>query len=231
MAGGDGIVHLAIQELAGSDLPLGIVPSGTGNDFAGALGLAGAGPERALADPTPVDLLCVRADGRPDRWIATVAIIGFPAEINARANRMRFRPGPAVYTVAMALELPGFSRTIVELRIDDETRTIDSAMLAIGNTRFFGGGALICRDAMANDGLGHLTAMEGIGRTGMLRHLGRKSGATLGRPEVVRATGTRFEIVTAGLDLWGDGEPVQTSPLQIEVVPAALHVAGAVPIR
>ena len=233
VAGGDGMIHLAIQSLAETQIPLGIVPSGTGNDFAGALDLSTPDPNRALADGVPVDLLRVRSDDpeQEDRWIATIAILGFPADINARANSMPVRPGPAVYTLAMALELPSFARTMVDLEIDGVPRTIDSAMLAIGNTRYFGGGALICRDAVADDGQAHLTAMEGIGRRGMLIHLGRKSGATLDRPEVMRATGTRWRISTPGLELWGDGEPVQTTPLTIDVVPQALHVAGARPLR
>jgi len=231
VAGGDGMVHLAIQEVAETHIPVGIVPSGTGNDFAKALDLSRPDPARALADAVPVDLLRVRTDNHEDRWIATVAILGFPADINARANAMRFRPGPAVYTLAMALELPGFSRVVVDLEVDGKPHTIDSAMLAIGNTRYFGGGALICRDAVADDGQAHMTAMEGIDRRGMLIHLGRKSGATLDRPEVKRTSGTRWTITTLGLALWGDGESVRTTPLTIDVVPQALHVAGARPVR
>ena len=86
VAGGDGSVHLAIQHLAGTDIPLGLAPSGSGNDFAAALGIDVVDVTTTLRDPTPVDLIEVEfADGER-RWAATVVIAGFPADINDRAT-------------------------------------------------------------------------------------------------------------------------------------------------
>jgi len=227
VAGGDGLVHLAIQHLGGSGIPLGIVPSGTGNDFANALGLDdSAPPATALSDASPVDLIELEGDDGYRRLVATIVIAGFPARINARANRSRLPLGSAIYAVAAAAELPRFSRELIELTIDGESVTTDSAMLAIGNTRFFGGGMLACPDALPDDGSLHLTSIEGVGRIGILRHLSGRAGGTADRAEVLRRTAESIRIRTVGIELWGDGEPLTSAPAAIRILPGALMVAG-----
>lgn len=134
VVGGDGMVHLGAQAVAGTDVPLGIVPVGTGNDFAATLGLpvrdpaaAGAALCRALdagpAGRRPVDAALVTGPGllagtvagtvtgttagtgAGPRWVAGAVSAGLDAAVNARANRLRHPRGSARYTVAAALEL------------------------------------------------------------------------------------------------------------------------------
>ncbi|SKC71115.1 diacylglycerol/lipid kinase family protein [Krasilnikoviella flava] len=118
VVGGDGMVHLGVQAVAGTDVPLGIVPVGTGNDFAATLGLpvrdpaaAGAAVCRALdagvAGRRPVDAALATGPGLPDgpRWVAGAVSAGLDAAVNARANRLRHPRGSARYTIAAALEL------------------------------------------------------------------------------------------------------------------------------
>ncbi|HBD36295.1 MAG TPA: hypothetical protein DC084_22210, partial [Cupriavidus sp.] len=96
VVGGDGIVHLAAGALAGSSTALGIIAAGTGNDAARALGLLdgdlGTRVDRVLDEPTAIDMI-----SGGDRPAVTNVIIGFPATVNERANRMRM--GAARYTV------------------------------------------------------------------------------------------------------------------------------------
>ncbi len=112
--GGDGIVHLGVQAVAGTGVALGVIASGTGNDFARALDLlAGTLEERvdrALLEPTPLDAI-----GTDAGFAATSVIAGFPATVNARANRMSFPRGTARYTVATLLELSGMRPTTYRL--------------------------------------------------------------------------------------------------------------------
>jgi len=98
-------------------------------------------------------------------------------------------------------------------------------MLAIGNTRFFGGGMLACPEAYADDGLVHFTSIEGVGRLGVLRHIQKQRGGTADRDEVQRHEGTRVQITSAGIELWADGERIGVSPSTIDVVPGALTLA------
>jgi diacylglycerol kinase (ATP) len=229
VAGGDGLVHLAIQHLAGTAIPLGIAPAGTGNDFAAALGIDTVDVTGTLRDETAIDLIQVELADGSTTWAATVVIAGFPADINARANSMTLPLGSALYTLAALLELPRFHRRVVDLEVDGTAITSDTAMLAMGNTRFFGGGMLVCPDATGTDGLLHLTSIEGVGRLGVLRHLAQKSGGSANRPEVNRLNARSITITTPGIELWADGEPLGSSPATVAIVPGALHVAGVDP--
>ena len=228
IAGGDGLVHLAIQELAGSSVPIAIAPVGTGNDFASALGLSIIDSTVVVSEPIAVDLIRI-VGAETTSWVASIAIAGFPAGINDRANRMNLPFGSHVYTVAAALELPGFRRMLLSMEIDGEAIETDTAMLAIGNTKLFGGGMLACPDARPNDGLLHLTSIQGVGRIGILRHLAGRRGGTADRPEVLRRTGRQIRLQTSEVAVWGDGEPVGVGPLDLTIDPGALLVAGANP--
>lgn len=226
IAGGDGLVHLAIQQLAQTDIPVVIVPTGTGNDFA-------AGVDHLITSNgtdglSEVDLLLVSTVDGTQCWVASIAIAGFPAAINKRANTLSLPLGPALYTVAAIAELPGYTRTVIDYELtgglEPVRRATDTGMLAIGNTRFFGGGMLACPDARANDGLLHLTSIEGVGRIGILRHIQHQKGGTADWDEVERATGTSVTLHTPDVELWGDGEYLGLTPATIEVIPAALVV-------
>ncbi len=232
VSGGDGLVHLAIHELAESAIVVALAPAGTGNDFAAALGIDAPTVESLLASPGPCDLLRITPldDPTSTRWVASVAIVGFPADINARANRLRAPLGAAKYTVAAALELPRYRRRRLDVVLDEEALSLDTGMLAIGNTRFFGGGMLACPDASHDDARLHLTSIEGVGRLGILRHLAQRSGGSADRTEVLRRQGRivtlRSSSTRTSETVWGDGEPIASLPIDIEVVPNALAVAG-----
>lgn len=226
LCGGDGLVHLAIQQLAETPIPVTLAPTGTGNDFAAALGIHEASSTSIVEQATAVDLMRIELDSGEAKWVASIAIAGFPARINARANGLRLRLGSLVYTIAAVLELPRFRRVALALRVDGDDVETDSAMLAIGNTALFGGGMLACPDARPTDGLLHLTSIEGVGRLGILRHLAGRAGGTADRPEVRRQTATRIDITSDDVDFWADGEPIGPSPLTIRIVPKALMVTG-----
>jgi diacylglycerol kinase (ATP) len=226
LAGGDGLVHLAIQHLATTTIAVTLAPLGTGNDFANALGITGKGELVIDTTASPVDLIEVVSNGAHVRWVASIAIAGFPAAINRRANDLSPRLGAQVYTVAAALELPRFQRQQLSLRLDGVAIETDTAMLAIGNTKLFGGGMLACPDALPNDGLVHLTSIQGVGRIGILRHLVGRTGGTADRPEVLRRTAKRIDLDTPYIDIWADGEPVSVSPQSFHVRSSALHVTS-----
>lgn len=221
IAGGDGLVHLAIQHLALTNVAVTIAPIGSGNDFAQAV------IERTEATGSAgisSDLMRIATPDAMTTWAASVAIAGFPARINARANTMGRSWGSNVYALATIRELPTFARSSFDVSIDGIPLTTDSAMLAIGNTKYFGGGMLPCPDARPDDGMLHLTSIEGVNRLRLMPHLIGRAGGTAGRKEVVRGVGTLIEIETRGQAFWADGEEVGLSPLSFEIVPGALRI-------
>ena len=108
VCGGDGLVHLGVQAVAGTGVPLGVIPSGTGNDVARNLGLPRTDPvaaaDRIIASRRrTIDL--ARAG---DRYFITVLAAGFDAVVSERANAMTWPRGQMRYNLATLAELRTF---------------------------------------------------------------------------------------------------------------------------
>ncbi len=223
--GGDGLVHLALQAVAGTDTVLGIIPVGTGNDFV--RGLPGFPEDPAIAARAclgaPVALDAIH-DGRA--WVASVATAGFSADVNARANTLRFPRGPSRYTVATMRELPGLTLRDITVIADGETHHHEAALLAVGNTAWFGGGMQICPEADPTDGLLDVTVVADLGRIELLRFFRLVfKGRHLSHPKVHTHQGREIRIEGDGLELWGDGEPIGPAPTTLRAVPGAIRLA------
>lgn len=235
VAGGDGTVALAIQVLAGGDVPLGIVPSGTGNDFAISLGLhdldADAAADAVIGGRTrTIDLARVtRADGSTTLF-ATVLASGFDSKVNDRANRMRRPRGAMRYTVALLVEfarLRGIPFDVELTLADGAVQRIagDLVMATVGNGRTYGGGIPICPDADLEDGLLDVTLVRPAGRLRLLRLLPRVYRGTHTTIDEVSTHRVRaVRLASPGVTAYADGDPIGELPLRIEVVPAALRV-------
>lgn len=240
VAGGDGTVSLAAQELAGTGVPLGIVPSGTGNDFAGALGLdeldADAAATLIAGGATRgIDLARItRADGSTQHF-ASVLASGFDSKVNDRANAMTWPRGGSRYTIAIALEFLRLRGIPFELELrlaDGEVERIDGdlVMATVGNTSMYGGGIPICPDADPADGLLDVTLVRPAGRVRLARLIPRVyQGTHTQLPEVVTRRVTSATITSPGVTAYADGDPVGALPLTIEVAPGALEVFAPAP--
>lgn len=226
VVGGDGIVHLGLQAVAGTETVLGVVPVGTGNDFARGLDWIPDDPLEAatvaLHDPVPLDALRCG-----DHWTASVATAGFSGDVNGRANGLSHPKGPSRYTVATILELPRLRARPVRLDIDGESVTHAAAMLAVANTAWFGGGMHIAPDADPTDGHLDITVVADVGRLELLRFFNRVfKGTHMSHPKVHGYRGRSVRITAdEPLALWGDGEYVGPTPCTIESVPGALRIA------
>lgn len=224
--GGDGVVHLAVNAVAESETVLGVVPLGTGNDFARALGLLDGDidvqVQRALADPVAVD--AIRTD---HGWVATVATLGFSGDVTARANGLAWPRGQSRYTLATLLQLPRLRTLTVAVEVDGRRVGGDTTLLAVGNTAFFGGGMRICPDASPDDGQLQVVNIGDVPRRTFLRVFPRVfSGRHVRRTEVSAASGASVTIDGSDAEVWADGELLGSLPLRLQVVPGALRVAG-----
>ncbi len=235
VAGGDGTVGLAVQALAGTGIPLGIVPSGTGNDFAAALGLRDldvvAAAELVIAGHTrAIDVARItRADGSTTSF-ASVLASGFDSKVNDRANGMRWPRGGSRYTIAILIEflrLRGIPFE-VELTLADGTRERldgDLVMATVGNTSMYGGGIPICPDADPGDGLLDVTLVRPAGRLRLARLLPRAyKGTHTTFAEVITRRVTGVRLASPGVTAYADGDPVGALPLSIDVLPGAISV-------
>ncbi len=235
VAGGDGTVRLALQHLAGSAVPLGVLAGGTGNDFAAALGVHDLDPEAAAAVVAAgrtrrMDLARVeRADGTAE-FFGTVLASGFDSRVNDRANAMRRPRGRSRYTIALLREFATLRGLpyLVELDLADGTHVQLSeplVMATVGNTRSYGGGIPICPEADPADGLLDVTLVRPAGRMRLLRLLPRVYAGSHGAIAEVSLHRVRaVRLSSPGITGYADGDPIGPLPLTVRVAPGALEV-------
>lgn len=225
VVGGDGMVHLAVQALAGSQTRLALVPAGTGNDVARNLGLPRRDP-LAAADVVlagrerTIDL--ARAG---DRYFVTVLAAGFDAIVNERANAMRWPTGQMRYNLATLAELRTLSPLPYVLDVDGEEHRFDGVTVAIGNGPSFGGGLRITEGAELDDGLLDVVAIGPVSRLDLVRTYPKLfKGTHLSHPACRTFRGKQITVAAPGIVAYADGERLGALPLTVEVVPAALKV-------
>ncbi|MEJ5915637.1 diacylglycerol/lipid kinase family protein [Pseudokineococcus sp. 1T1Z-3] len=184
VVGGDGMAHLGAEVATAHDLPLGIVPAGTGDDVARGLGLPSGDPaastRRVVAAlregrARSVDVLGVaggdgagapEANGSPaddgERVVLGVVSAGFDAAVNARANSWRWPRGGSRYVLAAARELPAHRPLRYRLVVDGVVEEREAFLVAVANTSSIGGGMQIAPDADPGDGLVDLVTVDAL---------------------------------------------------------------------
>ncbi|RFU20767.1 diacylglycerol/lipid kinase family protein [Geodermatophilus marinus] len=230
--GGDGAAHAALQAVAGTPTPLAVVPAGTGNDLARALGLPAdpvAAARAAAGDLRAGRSRTVDAGRAGGRWWATVLCCGFDAAVTERADRLRWPRGPRRYDLAVLAELARLRPREVTLELDGRPRTLPVTLVAVGNTAWYGGGLPVCPGADCGDGLLDVTVVGPVSRRELVRTRPRlAAGAHLTHPAVTVHRVARVGLAgEPGLAAWADGEPVGALPVTAECVPGALRVVGA----
>jgi diacylglycerol kinase (ATP) len=231
VVGGDGVIADALQALAGTDVPLGIIPAGTGNDHAREYGLPTKDPAAAadiVADgwTETVDLGRIAERGGASKWFGTVAAAGFDSLVTDRANRMRWPRGRMRYNLAMLAELSRLRLLPFRLVLDGrEEIATDLTLAAFGNTRSYGGGMLICPNANHSDGQLDITMLHSASRVRLIRLFPTVyKGAHVGLPEVTTARATSVDVESPGINAYADGEFACALPAEISAVAGALRV-------
>jgi diacylglycerol kinase (ATP) len=232
--GGDGMMSLALQAVAGTRTPLGVVAVGTGNDFARTLGLP-------VRDPAAAGKLAAEALkgnrirdvdlGRVgERWFGTVLASGFDSRVNDRGNRMRWPGGRFRYDLAMIAELAAFKPIPYRITLDDgEVREIEATLVAVGNGSSYGGGMRICSGARTDDGLFDVTVVGDCTRTTLLRVFPKVyRGTHLSHPKVSTHRVRTITLQADGVTGYADGEPLGALPLTAQCVPGAVRVLSPV---
>lgn len=238
VVGGDGMVSLAVNAIAGGGIPLGIVPAGSGNDLARGLGLP-------LHDPAAATAVLLEALTRPPRaidagrvihpdgthtWFAGVLSAGFDAIVNERANRMRWPRGRSRYNLALLLELAVLKPIRYRIALDGEEIESEALLVAAANNTSFGGGMLITPHARLDDGLLDVFLVQPMSRLAFLRLFPRVfAGTHVSDPRVSIRRARRIRIEADGIVAYADGERSSALPVEIEVVPGALHVLAPPP--
>ena len=229
--GGDGMMQLGVNVCATAHLAgdrrttLGLVPAGTGNDLCFGLGLDPKDPEAgarviARGQRRAMDLMRVG-----EQFVGTVLATGFDAMVNRRANELTWPRGPARYVLATLAELRVFSPLYYRMTLDGEVREQRAMLVAVGNTRAYGGGMRICPDADPFDGRLDVTIIHPVSRFTLIRLLPEMFSGRFVRDRCVeRLRVSEITVEGPGLVGFGDGEMIAAAPLTACVVPQALPV-------
>jgi diacylglycerol kinase (ATP) len=228
--GGDGSMHQGVQFCAGTDIALGVIPAGTGNDFARALDISADSVRAAgqIADALAHGRSRRLDLGRVDsgEWFATVLCAGFDAAVNARANALSWPRGARRYDAAVVSEFTRFAARHVVIRTADEVLELDATMVEIGNTAYYGGGIPICPTADPSDGLFDVTVVGRLSKLDLIRTLPTlRTGKHAENPAVRMFRADSVELI--GDPSWlayADGDPVGSLPLKATCVHEALSV-------
>jgi diacylglycerol kinase (ATP) len=238
VAGGDGSVHHAVQGLAGSATALGVIPAGTGNDFAAAIGAPfelEPAVLRALEAPVRrVDLGRARAaDAGGWVWFSTYAGVGFDSETARRAHQgHRVLSGHAIYIWAVLATLADFRPPVLTVEHDGGRFHGPAMFVTLANGPAFGGGMRIAPAARNDDGVLDLVIVRAIPRRTLLAVFPKVYvGRHVGHP-AVEITRTRRARVALDREMiaYADGEPllpVGAAGIEVEVAPGALAVCSA----
>jgi diacylglycerol kinase (ATP) len=246
--GGDGTVHRHLAQLVKLGLPVLVVPCGSGNDFARALGLrrvrdslcawrkfCETGGNTLTIDLGQITALSAGDSRHPaagTRYFCCVGGCGLDAEAARRAHAMpgwlRARGG---YALGLMRALASFRPITMNLQIPGAESPVSNGsrstmLLAFANAPVYGGGMKIAPRAELDDGKLDFCV---VNRVGKLRLLYVFPTVYFGRhlrfPEVEYFQSTRLRLETeTPLDVYADGEYVCRTPVEVSVAPKALKV-------
>ena len=247
VVGGDGMAHLGAQVCAEHRLPLGIMAAGSGDDVASSLRLprhdmraaakrvdAGLQGEVAVIDAGRVTGPAVEHPAHP-RYFLAVLSAGLDAAVAAYGSRLTYPRGPLKYKVATLRELPRYRPYGLSVTIDGESTDTECTLVAVANSRVFGGGLVISPESSMTDGMLEAVVTDPLSRSEVLRVFPKlRNGSHLGDPRVriVPAKSVRIAAHSGGAPLpvaFADGELVGPAPLDVDVVPGAVSVLGGSP--
>ena len=225
VVGGDGMVHLAVQALAGTGIPLGIVPSGTGNDVARYFDLPRTDPAAAVDRVIAGRTRTVDLARSGTKHYVTVLSAGFDAIVNKRANEMTWPKGQMRYNIATVAELRTFQPLSYTLDLDGRTLRLEAMLVAVGNGPSFGGGLRITEGAKLDDGMLDVVVIKPMSRGGLVRTYPRLfSGTHVTHPKYEHHLARSVTVACAGITAYADGERFGDLPLTVDCVPGALTV-------
>lgn len=225
--GGDGFIHEVIQHIVPRDIPLGVIPCGTGNDFARSIGIYRSTLTQQLnmiarSEPRSIDL------GRVGSiWFAAILSSGFDALVNERANVMRWPKGRMRYNIAMIEKIAALRTHSYRMRCDEISLEVEATLVTVANGPSYGGGMNVCPDANLTDGLFDVMVLGKVSRIELLKVFPKVyTGRHVGHPAVSFYRCQKIEIIGSGSS-FADGEPMSALPLSAECVPNALKVWAA----
>lgn len=229
LSGGDGTVHQALPAIAKTNLLLGFLPCGRGNDFARNTGLP---TDLKKSCNLPSSLSVYQSDlptinGNP---FIGIAYVGFDAEVNGLANEGKgFFNGTLGYTVCVLRALKNFKPFEIEMTIDDHSLRERVMMVSVANGPYYGGGMKIAPQAIMNDGILDICIVKEISKWELLKQFPKVfNGTHISHPKIMMKSGRRIKIVSdESREIFADGEFVGRLPAECMIGSQTIRILTA----
>ena len=225
ICGGDGTLNMAVREFDLAKGTLGLIPGGSGDDFAKVMMIP---REVRRACDNVIDGVVREVDVAVanNRRYMGVAGLGFDSDVAECASKVKVLRGSAVYLYAIVRVLPRFTPRSVTIRTESGTRNEEVMFVAVGNTRQYGGGIRITPTAVVDDGLLDVCIVHKTTRMELLKTLPRAyTGAHVKSPFVESLRGREFHIEGERvMAVYADGEPLTQSPVTFGLSAEKLRV-------
>jgi len=224
--GGDGTINEVVTGLAGFDTPLGVIPLGTGNDYARSLQLPRTLPEaiKVLAQPE-VTLMDMGED--QGNYFLCIAGIGFPADVMYNVNEEKsIFGGPPAIVWGIIKTLRDLRDMPLTLELDGRVLSVNAQGVFILNTVYAGGGFRFSPEASYSDGMLDVLLMRDMSRMEVLGLLPRVYAGT----HLTHAKVDFFRVRQVNIfpespvRKMVDGNIVGTTPIKARVYPKKLRV-------
>jgi diacylglycerol kinase (ATP) len=231
--GGDGMAHLGTNLCAGKNIPMALIPAGTGNDAAAMLGMPLTDTAQsvrlvleALSSPKKIDAVKI-SHGGTLTWALGSASAGFDALAAARANAISWPKGPMRYYVAMLLELAKFKPIKYQSMVDGNPRDFEAMLCVVSNTGIYGGGMLVVPGASVTDAKLDVLLVKKMSRVKFVTIFPKVyKGTHITDKDVEIFKASKISITASGMPIYSDGEYVGQAPFEAEVVPGALMMVA-----
>lgn len=239
--GGDGTMNEVVNgvftqdTVASSEITLGIITVGTGNDwgrmfgipsdYEGAVSLLRKN-ETCESDAGVAEYMCDKGKGK--RYFINIAGLGFDAVVVKRTNiqKERGRTGKAIYFYNLLRSLLFYTHTHTDVIIDGKLLTNQTFTISLGIGRYSGGGMRQTPNAIHDDGLFDITIIKRMRKGEIIRSLKKLyDGTILDHPKIEGHTGRNILInSTPPIHLEADGESLGYSPIEFNIIPRAVNV-------
>lgn len=231
--GGDGTVQSILSELAGSQVLLGIIPAGSGNDFARSLGVP-QNVKQALNYILSGSIKKIDIVRAGQQHCITIAGIGLDGEVAQTVNKSKYKRWlnklnleRLSYVIGLIAVLIRYKPTSVCIKVDGKSYTYNKVwLIAAANLPYYGGGMKICPNAQFADGIMDICIVSGISRLKLLFIFPKVfQGSHINHPAVTMLQGESIYVSSdKPMIFHGDGEVLGQTPIDISIMKQSLRV-------
>ena len=222
---GDGLIGIVGGALAGSDVPLGIIPGGRGNDMARVLEIP-SDPVAAVAILEAGETRRIDVGEANGQRFLGIASVGFDSDANRIANETRLFRGNLVYAYAALRALVSWKSARFTIKAGDDNLRFTGYTVAVANSKAYGGGMYMAPDADLADGMFDIVMCGDVGKFRALANLPKVFKGTHVENDEVKIFRAPYLELSASrpFAVYADGEHLTDLPASLRILPRALSV-------